>query len=107
MAQSIDVEKARKALAECGYTVDAISQINEGSNHYVFDVTLAGGKPAICKFARVRETEEGLSQENKDTLFGGTLSLGREAYLFRMMFLHRKYTEYMTLLTGSLSSLKE
>ena len=68
MAQSIDVEKARKALAECGYTVDAISQINEGSNHYVFDVTLAGGKPAICKFARVRETEEGLSQENKDTL---------------------------------------
>ncbi len=66
MAQSIDVEKARKALTECGYTVDAISQINEGSNHYVFDVTLAGGKPAICKFARVRETEEGLSQENKD-----------------------------------------
>ena len=85
MAQSIDVEKARKALTECGYTVDAISQINEGSNHYVFDVTLAGGKPAICKFARVRETEEGLSQENKDTLFGGTLSLGREAYLFRMI----------------------
>ena len=40
MAQSIDVEKARKALTECGYTVDAISQINEGSNHYVFDVTL-------------------------------------------------------------------
>ena len=42
MAQSIDVEKARKALAECGYTVDAISQINEGSNHYVFDVTQKG-----------------------------------------------------------------
>ena len=85
MAQIIDAEKARTALTQCGYNVTDIHQINEGSNHFVFDVTLADGKPAICKFAKIRETEEGLSQENKDTLFGGTLSLEREAYLFRMI----------------------
>ena len=85
MAQIVDVEKAQAALTQSGYEVESISQINEGSNHFVFNVTLSGGRPAILKFAKVRETEEGLYEGNKDTLFGGTLSLGREAYLFRMI----------------------
>lgn len=81
----IDADKAAAALTGCGYRIESIRPINEGSNHFVFDVVLEGGKPAVCKFAKVRETEEGLSEANKDTLFGGTLSLGREAYLFRMI----------------------
>ena len=85
MAQIVDVEKAKAALEGCGYKIEAIRQINEGSNHFVFDVMLSGNRPAICKFAKIRETEEGLYEGNKDTLFGGELSLGREAYLFRMI----------------------
>lgn len=85
MAQIVTVDNAKAALESCGYGIEAIHQINEGSNHFVFMVTLSDGRPAICKFARVRETEQGLSEGNKDTLFGGTLSLGREAYLFRMI----------------------
>lgn len=85
MIQNIDVKKAKYSLEECGYIVEEIHAINEGSNHYVFDVVLEGNKPAICKFAKIRDTEVGISEDNKDTLFGGTLSLNREAYLFRMI----------------------
>lgn len=85
MTQIIDTEKARAALEGCGYKLETIHQIQEGSNHFVFDVVLSGNRPAICKFAKTRETESGLSEENRDTLFNGILSLGREAYLFRMI----------------------
>ena len=85
MSHIVTLEDARSALTGCGYEIQSIDIINEGSNHFVFDVVLSGNRPAICKFAKVRETEEGLSEANKDTLFGGTLSLGREAYLFRMI----------------------
>lgn len=85
MSKMITAECAGKALKECGYRLSRIRPISEGSNHYVFDVLLEGDRPAICKFAKIRETEKGLSEGSKDTLFGGTLSLEREAYLFRMI----------------------
>ncbi len=85
MLKMITTESAGDALRECGYRIKHIRPISEGSNHYVFDVILEGDRPAICKFAKTRETEEGLSEGSKDTLFGGTLSLEREAYLFRMI----------------------
>ena len=93
MAQIVTVDNAKTALESCGYGIGAIHQINEGSNHFVFMVTLSDGRPAICKFAKIRETEEGLSEGHKDTLFGGELSLGREAYLFQMI---RKQTGVAT-----------
>ena len=85
MSKMITTGSAGDALRECGYRLKHIRPISEGSNHYVFDVILEGDRPAICKFAKTRETEEGLSEGSKDTLFGGTLSLEREAYLFRMI----------------------
>lgn len=85
MAQTIHAEAAQAALLQCGYQIRSICPINEGSNHFVFDVTLCDGRPAICKFAKVRKTEQDCGPAHKDTLFGGTLSLEREAYLFGMI----------------------
>lgn len=81
----ITIEHAENALVSAGYAVKGMKQINEGSNHYVFIVTLDDGSKCICKFAKVRETEKNIGSANCDTLFGGRLSLEREAYLFSMI----------------------
>lgn len=83
--KTITVQDAKEALLSAGYVVNDIKQINEGSNHYVFIVTVEDGKKVICKFAKVRETEIGIGKAGYDTLFGGKLSLEREAYLFSMI----------------------
>lgn len=44
-------------------------------------MTLENGAQVICKFAKVRDTEKGLTAPHLDTLFGGRLSLDRESYL--------------------------
>lgn len=80
----MELESVRLVLREAGYPVASLSAIAEGSNHDVFDVVLENGAPAICKFAKVRETERGLTAENRDTLFGGRLSLDRESYLLSL-----------------------
>lgn len=79
------VEKARQALTREGYSVSEITQIPEGSNHYVFDVLLSDGSSAICKFSKIRYTEQKLIKESTDTLFGGKLSLEREAFLYSLV----------------------
>jgi hypothetical protein len=81
----ITIDLAREALASSGYHFSSITQINEGSNHYIFRVVLADGRIAICKFARTRSTEEGITPPHTDTLFGGALSLERESNLFSMV----------------------
>lgn len=100
MSEVIDCQIAQKALSAQGYEVSSILAITEGSNHYIFDVQLSDGREAICKFTKIRDTEiklcklskgaknnsvENGSPIHKDTLFGGTLSLEREAYLFDMI----------------------
>lgn len=85
MSQIKTAGQARTALLEFGYKPVKIRPVNEGSNHFVFDVILEGNRPAILKFAKIRETEAGLSDASRDTLFGGILSLEREAWLFRMI----------------------
>lgn len=81
----ITIDLASAALTSAGYTFTSIEQINEGSNHFIFRVALADGRRAICKFARTRCTEAGITPPNTDTLFGGSLSLEREHYLFSMV----------------------
>lgn len=80
--QTITPEQATQALAAGGHDIQSIRRIEEGSNHFVFDVRLGDGRPAICKFAKVRETEVGLGGAQRDTLFGGPLSLAREEAIF-------------------------
>ena len=82
---TITTEIAEKLLLKAGYEVNSLKQINEGSNHYVFVVTLKTGEKLICKFAKIRETEKNIGEAGLDTLFGGKLSLEREAYLFSMI----------------------
>lgn len=69
------------SLRGAGYSAASLDVIAEGSNHHVFDVTLENGVQVICKFAKVRETEKGITAAHRDTLFGGRLSLDRESYL--------------------------
>lgn len=85
MTKNITCKEAQIALETAGYKVEKIVQINEGSNHYVFLITLDNNKKAICKFAKIRKTEENIGDANRDTLFNGILSLEREAYLFSMI----------------------
>ena len=80
----MELESVRSALRSAGYPAVSLTAIQEGSNHDVFDVVLEDGSAAICKFARVRETEVGIAAENRDTLFGGRLSLDRESYLLSL-----------------------
>lgn len=77
----MELEAVGAVLRQAGYPVSSLSAIAEGSNHHVFDVTLDNGSQVICKFAKVRETEKGITAANLDTLFGGRLSLDRESYL--------------------------
>ena len=70
-------EQLHSILRDAGYNAASITAIQEGSNHDVFDVTLAGRKHAICKFAKLRETERAHGEAGRDTLFGGRLSLER------------------------------
>ena len=77
----MDQEAVLALLQNAGYPAVSLSVITEGSNHHVFDVTLENGTQVICKFAKVRETEKGITEAHLDTLFGGRLSLDRESYL--------------------------
>lgn len=68
-------------LNDAGYAPLSATELGGGSNHYVFLVQAAGEKIWIVKFPRIRETEMKYQQEHCDTLFGGRLSLQREAFL--------------------------
>lgn len=80
----MEPETVLSTLRDAGYPAASLEVIAEGSNHHVFDVTLEDGTQVICKFARVRETEKGITAAHLDTLFGGRLSLDRESYLLRL-----------------------
>lgn len=82
---NVTIEKAHKALTREGYSVREITQIPEGSNHHIIDVLLSDGTSAICRFSKRRYTEQRLIKENTDTLFGGKLSLEREAFLYSLV----------------------
>ena len=82
---NVTTEKAHQALTKEGYSVSQVTLIPEGSNHYVFDILLSDGNSAICKFSKIRYTEQKLIKENTDTLFGGKLSLEREAFLYSLV----------------------
>lgn len=86
----MDCNTVLSVLRDAGYSAVSLSAIQEGSNHHVFDVTLENGAHAICKFAKVRKTELGLTAPNLDTLFGGRLSLDRESYLLSLAREDRK-----------------
>lgn len=77
----MEPETVLSILRNAGYAAASLAVIAEGSNHHVFDVTLENGVQVICKFAKVRETEKGITAAHLDTLFGGRLSLDRESYL--------------------------
>ena len=80
----MDISAVRSVLVSAGYQPASLTAIQEGSNHDVFDVLLEDGRSVICKFAKVRHTELGIAAANTDTLFGGRLSLDREAHLLSM-----------------------
>lgn len=80
--QPISEETVRNALTKNGFSIRYLKRLSGGSNHFVFAAGLLDDTELIIKFPRIRETELAFSEDNKDTLFGGQLSLEREAYLF-------------------------
>ena len=64
------------------HQVTRLTQLGGGSNHYVFEAETAAGRELIIKYPRIRETEAQYQQAHEDTLFGGRLSMQREAFLF-------------------------
>jgi len=67
---TVDESAAAEAMRSHGYDIKSIQIIPGGSNHYVFSVQLADGRKVISKFVKVRNTEAGLFEPGKDTLFG-------------------------------------
>ena len=80
----ITEKMALETLEKAGYNIKDIHYIDEGSNHYVFDILLDNDKELICKFTKIRETEKDLD-DNIDTLFGGKLSLKRQGNIFNIV----------------------
>lgn len=83
--QTISEKTVIKALTENNYCIKSIETLQGGSNHFVFSAKTIDSKDIIIKFPRIRETELAFLDGNKDTLFGGQLSLEREAYLFDLI----------------------
>ncbi|GKX28340.1 hypothetical protein SH1V18_08200 [Vallitalea longa] len=83
--QSISEETIRNALTANGFLIRHLKKLSGGSNHFVFAAKMLDDSELIIKFPRIRETELTFSEGNKDTLFGGKLSLEREAYLFDLI----------------------
>lgn len=52
-----------------------------GSNHIVFSVRTNDDQSFIVKFSHQRDTERKYQEGNRDTLFGGLLSIEREVFL--------------------------
>lgn len=82
---TISEKTVREVLNINGFTIKSLITLTGGSNHYVFACETLEGNELIIKFPRIRETELAFSDGNKDTLFGGKLSLEREAYLFDLI----------------------
>ncbi|MCK5128676.1 MAG: hypothetical protein KAQ68_02400 [Clostridiales bacterium] len=82
---NISKDTVRTVLTVNGFPIQHLKELSGGSNHFVFEATTTEGIELIIKFPRIRETELTFGEENKDTLFGGKLSLEREAYLFDLV----------------------
>jgi len=72
-------------LKKNGFSIATLKELSGGSNHYVFAAGTVGGQKLIIKFPRIRETELAFLEGHRDTLFGGSLSLEREAYLLNLI----------------------
>ena len=83
--QTISENTVIKALNQNNYSIAEIETLQGGSNHYVFSAKTITNEDLIIKFPRIRETELEFLDGNRDTLFGGQLSLEREAYLFDLI----------------------
>ncbi len=81
----ISEKTVREVLHNNSFTIKSLKTLTGGSNHFVFACETLEGNELIIKFPRIRETELAFSDGNKDTLFGGELSLKREAYLFDLI----------------------
>lgn len=80
----VTCELAKHLLSKAGVEVKEIHLIPEGSNHIVFEVISEDDRVMICKFPTQRTTENNMSAVKVDTLFGGELSLQREADLYTL-----------------------
>lgn len=80
----VTCQLARRLMLKAGYGIKDIKLIPEGSNHKVFIITSEDNTKMICKFPTQRHTENNMATTNIDTLFGGKLSLEREASLYRL-----------------------
>jgi Phosphotransferase enzyme family len=77
----MDEQKAGDILKNHGFSIRRIHYIPEGSNHYVFDLTLDDESRRIVKFKK----KSSLSAVTRDSLYGGIVSMEREAALYRLV----------------------
>lgn len=82
---TISEHTVRSVLSKNNFSIQKLENVAGGSNHLVFAVKTTDGKKLIVKFPTVRKMESSFCKEHTDTLFGGKLSLEREAYLFDLV----------------------
>ncbi|MCK9286770.1 MAG: phosphotransferase [Sphaerochaetaceae bacterium] len=81
----ITCEYVTRELERNGFEPLRTFYIDSGSNHYVFESETSSQGTLIVKYPKIRSTEVLFGEHNVDTLFGGKLSLEREAYLFDLI----------------------
>ena len=77
----MDKTTARCLIERHGFKLSDIRLIPEGRNHFVFDVVLDDGTRVIAKF----KADPNGSDVRYDSLYGGRLSLQREAAIYQLV----------------------
>ncbi len=81
----MDPESAQKLLSEAGFNVEQISPCSGGISHHNFDVIINSEGWRQRYIARVEADLGRSSGRRADTIYGGEMSLGREAASCRLV----------------------
>ena len=75
----MDCKTAKLKIEKCGYSVESIQLIPEGSNHYIFDVKTKDNS-VIARFKRNLN-----GAVKRDNLFGGVTNIDRESEIYKIL----------------------
>jgi Phosphotransferase enzyme family len=76
----MDCKTAKLKIEKCGYSIDSIKLIPEGSNHNIFDVKLFNDQNVIARFKKGKNGEI-----KRDSLYGGVTSIERECAIYNIL----------------------
>ncbi len=82
MVNEVSEQVAKQLMESQGYDISSLERVPEGLQHWIYDVTLKGGKEVIARFER----NTGITgAKRNDPFFYSTMSLDREVALHNLI----------------------